>query len=300
MSEPVFDVVIPLGPDDRDIASVTVAAVRRFVEGAGTIYVVSPADPMLPGTAYVADSEFPFDKAEIARLAGSSRRSTWYLQQLLKLHFGLVRPDARDRYLVVDADVAFLRPCRFVVYDRIAFNTGIEYHPEYFRHMRRLHPQLYRMTAFSGVSHCMLFDRNILRELFELVESHHERLNWRNRISNAVTRRLALPPKQLKALAFWAHPDRKAASTKAKPFWRIFLEQVNGRAQSGASEYELFFHYCLSFHPHRVAIVPMRWDNVSRFQEAVGRDLDYVALHHNGRAPVGTAEFMADWLAVAG
>lgn len=281
--------VIPIGPEDWDVAPVAAASVRRFVEGAGDIYFVADRDNGLPGTFHVPESDFPFDLSDVATTLGAKRRAGWYLQQLLKLYFGSVRPDGTSRYLVVDADIVFLRPVSFTLEDRQVFNVGVEYHREYFRHMRRLHPSLYRMTNLSGISHCMLFDRHLLSELFDLVETFHEALPFSAKAENLFTRTFSPAPRRLDRVEERPPPPPLARSRgRRTPFWKLFLEQVNRRNPSGASEYELYFHYCLGFHRESIAIIPKRWKNVPELEQVAGEELDYVALHRNHRSDIDT------------
>ena len=289
MTDARFDVVIPVGPEDWDVAPVAAASIRRFVEGAGDIFIVADQDPRLPDVGFVPEDTLPFDLESVVETLGTKRRAGWYYQQLIKLHFGTARPNGSKRYLVVDADVVFLRPTSFALGTRTTFNVGVEYHREYFRHMRRLHPSLYRMTNLSGVTHCMLFDRGLLSELFELVESFHEALPFSSKLENFLTRNFSPAPRRLDRVEQRPAPPRLSRGKGSRlPFWKIFLEQVNRRNPSGASEYELYFHYCLGFHRDEIAIIPKRWRNVPDLNQAVDQDLDYVALHRNHRTDVDT------------
>lgn len=240
-----IDVVVPLGPNDRGLVDFTVRSARRFVEGVRAIWVVSRDDPGLPDTVYVPEDRFPFQLADVQAALNVGGRGGWYLQQLLKLYFPLVAPECLDRYLVADADTIFLRHCRFIDGGRPVFNFGDEYHVPYFEHMSRMHPGLRKMFAYSGVTHCMLFDRGWVREMMAAVEAHHQ----------------------------------------GKPFWRVFLDVVDPahREKSGASEYEAYFNFCLQAHPGELAIRRLSWANAGDV-DGVRPDLhDYVSLHWYGR-----------------
>lgn len=245
MLQPMIDALIPLGPSDRGLVDLSALSVRRFVEGVRTVYIVSPEDPRIPDTVFVDEARFPFGLAEVRAMLGTERRAGWYLQQLLKLYFPQVVPESLPRYLVIDADTIFLRRCRFVEDDRTVFNFGSEYHAPYFEHMARLHPELQKRFAYSGIVHCMLFDRAWLAELFAAVEASHGGV----------------------------------------PFWKLFLAAVDPahRERSGASEYEMYLNFCLKAHPGDVVLKQFRWANVSD-AAGVRPDLyDYVSLHWYAR-----------------
>jgi hypothetical protein len=242
--EPI-DVLIPLGPRDRETVTLTARSARAFVEGARNIYIVCRDDPGIEGTRFVDERAFPFDLESVRRLLGTHDRAGWYLQQLIKLHFPLIEPGCLDRVLVVDADTIFLRKCRFIEDGRIVFNFGDEHHVPYFEHMARMHPALRKLIVYSGITHCMLFDRRWLAELMSAVESHHH---------------------------------------KQSPFWKLFLTAVdpNHRDSSGASEYETYFNFCLGRYPNDLFIRRFRWRNIATIDEVRPDLYDYVSLHWHG------------------
>lgn len=245
MNDSMIDAVIPVGPKDRSLVEFSVRSVRRFVEGVRTIWVVGREDPGLPDTVFVPEDCFPFQLADVQTMLGTTARAGWYLQQLIKLYIPVAVPESLDRYLVTDADTIFLRRCRFVEDGRPVFNFGTEHHAPYFEHMARLHPGLRKLFAYSGITHCMLFDRGWVAELIAAVEAHHG----------------------------------------GKPFWKIFLEVVDPahKEKSGASEYEMYFNFCLKTHPGDIVVKQLRWTDTGE-TEGVRPDLhDYASLHWYGR-----------------
>jgi len=114
------------------------------------------------------------DVSEIfSRYNGKNNRNGWYFQQLLKLYIGLVVPDILDNYLVIDADVFFLKPIEFIIDNKIVFTTSSEYHIPYFTHMNKLHPSFIKNISDSGISHHMMFSKKYIKEIFEMVEAYH-------------------------------------------------------------------------------------------------------------------------------
>jgi hypothetical protein len=281
-----IDVLIPVGPNDEAMVPAVVASVRRFVEGVADIYIVSQRDQNIPDTRYIPETAFPFDKAAVVSVLGSTARAGWYLQQLIKLYFSFVVPTCNERLLVVDSDTLFLRPCSFWIGARPAFNVGRELNREYFRHMRRLHPALQRITCFSGITHCMPFERRFLRSLFRLVEGHHDGLPRRTLFVNRLTRALAPPIRYPKQVPYLPSIRDRTPSSSARPFWRIFLEEINVLDPSAASEYEIYFNYCLAFQAERVAVVPKSWVNVESISQLPHREFDYACLHYYMRRVV--------------
>ena len=63
-------------------------------------------------------------------------------------------------------------------------------------------------------------------------------------------------------------------------FYKIFLKNVTFM-HSGASEYEIYFHYMVKNHSDQIEIRKLRWQNVRKLDTNCG--LDYISYHHYGR-----------------
>jgi hypothetical protein len=116
-----FDIVIPLGPNDVKNIRKQIQHVVKNVQGYRRIFVVS-YDPaiVLDGCTVIDETIFPFKMADIAeyfgKYNGKSNRNGWYFQQLMKLYAGEVIEDILPNYLVIDADVFFLKPVCVLVW----------------------------------------------------------------------------------------------------------------------------------------------------------------------------------------
>ena len=262
-----FDVVIPLGPNEIKNIQSQIQHVKKHVCGFRNIYVIS-YDPniVLEDCIVVSESIFPFKMENIAayfaQYKGKNNRNGWYLQQLLKLYAGQVIPDILPHYLIIDADVFYLKPISF--FNRVKeissegtkdtvqyfFTIGQEYHMPYFEHMKRLHPTFRKMNMqCSGISHHMMFSTQYVVEMMKMVEKHHGN----------------------------------------KPFFQLFIELVKehlnhspDRSESGASEYEMYFNYMLQYHSDLVSIRQLKWQNVRFDYDIVNEpnvhNLDYISV----------------------
>ncbi len=105
----------------------------------------------------------------------------WYFQQLLKLYAPFIIPEISSNVLVVDADTVFMNPVEFLN-DSLGTLFCVSYKKakgRYIRHAARLVPGYKRIyPEVYSVCHHMLFQRPILEDLFNVVESHHHRLFW--------------------------------------------------------------------------------------------------------------------------
>jgi hypothetical protein len=259
----LFDVVIPVGPNDIAMFYTQLQYTKQNVIGRRKIYIVTSIvlDPeRTAGCELVAESIFPFSLESVGEYISVPARRGWYLQQLLKLYAGQVIPDILPRYLVIDSDTCFLKPTTFVSEDgvRAYFATGDEHHAPYFEHMARLDPAFRRVhPALSGICHHMLFEKTYVKELFERVET---------------------------ACGRDGHT----------PFWVLFLQCVDPawHEQSGASEYELYFNYMQDMHPDVMQIRPLHWANLPTLPAVSRRRrnrYDYVSCHYYIRPAGGAA-----------
>lgn len=229
----MFDIVIPLGPNEIKNISKQIEYTKKNIVGYRNIYIVTNICNKfeIDGCKVIDENIFPFKMKNIADFFaiynGKNNRNGWYFQQLLKLYVSFVIEELLDDYLILDSDVFFLKPTEFINNGKYIFSTGNEYHIPYFNHMKRVHPSLEKVCNKSGICHHMMFNRQILRELFDLVEKYHN-----------------------------------------KPFWVIFIENVNehtyhpvNASESGASEYEMYFSYMIINHPDKMEIRNLNWAN---------------------------------------
>ena len=221
-----FDIVIPLGPNERKNIHKQIEYTKKNVIGYRNIYIVTNNfdDLQIDGCKVIDENIFPFKMNDIAsyfiKYNGKNNRNGWYLQQLIKLYAGFVIEELLDDYLIIDADVFFLKPIYFYEDTKYMFTSSDENHEPYFRHMLKLHPSFTKQIKKSGISHHMIFNKKIIKEMFNLVEDFHK-----------------------------------------KEFWIIFIEMVDEHtkhpinvSESGASEYELYFNYIIQYHRDKILV----------------------------------------------
>jgi hypothetical protein len=245
----LFDIVIPLGPNDSSIIETMVKYAKQNIIGHRNIYVVSfDSSIIIDGCIMINENIFPFNMDDVASFHGKQTRNGWYLQQLIKLYSGFVIPDILHQYLVIDSDTIFLNPTKFINENKQLYAYSDECHSPYFEHMKLLHPSLHKKTSVSGISHHMMFDTVYLLELFHMVETFH----------------------------------------KKTPFWIIFLELVSNEhyTKAGASEYEIYFNFMLSYHFDKISVRQLNWHNVNSLNNMNQHSLEkvnYISYHHYSR-----------------
>jgi len=229
-----FDIVIPLGPNEISRINEQIQHVKKNVVGYRNIYIIS-FDPniTIDGCIIIDERIFEFKINDIAsyfiKYKGKYNRNGWYLQQLLKLYAGFTINGILNNYLVIDADIFFLNKISFLENDKYIFTTSDEYHIPYFIHMNKLHECFKKNHTKSGIAHHMMFNKNLIKEMFELVETKYNR-------------------------KFWVIFIEKVEEHKKYPINHV---------ESGASEYELYFNFMIKYHNDKIIIRNLNWSNIS-------------------------------------
>lgn len=239
----VFDIVIPVGPNDINFIKKQMTYTKKNIIGYRHIYLISADSSLeIPGCHLISEDIFPFSKNTVSNIHGKSPRNGWYYQQLLKLYAGRCIPNILDRYLVIDSDTVFLKKTQFIDTDnKCMYAFGSEHHKPYFIHLSKLDKEFTKIYKNkSGICHHMMFEQPILEELILRIEEKHN-----------------------------------------DTFYNVFLTNVNEIHKSGASEYELYFNYILKYHKDNIKIRPLRWKNASKIVHK--DDVHYVSVHHYKR-----------------
>ena len=218
----IFDIVIPVGPNDKDIIYKQIEFTKKNIIGYRNIYLIC-YDPniIIDGCITINETIFPFSLETVTNIHGQLTRNGWYLQQLLKLYALMIIPEILDKCLVIDTDTFFLKPIVFIKNNKCLYNFGSEYHVPYFAHMLKLDEELIKVYKNkSGICHHMMFEKKYINELINKIEEKHN--------------------------------DK---------FYNIFLKMVTDFNESGASEYEIYFNYIFKNYSNNVEIRQLNWSN---------------------------------------
>ncbi len=234
-----FDIIIPVGPNDKDIIIKQIEYTKKNIIGYRNIYLIC-YDPsiIIDGCITINENIFPFSLETVSNINGKINRNGWYLQQLLKFYALITIPNILERCLIIDSDTFFLKPTIFIDNNKCLYNYGTEYHYEYFEHMLRLDEQLIKVdNTKSGICHHMIFEKIYVNELINRIEKKHN--------------------------------DK---------FYNVFLKMVTDFSGSGASEYEIYFNYMLKNHSDKIKIRELKWINSTSIDN-IESDYDYISYH---------------------
>jgi hypothetical protein len=237
---PSYDVCIPYHPKDNMILEFCVRSVRLHLSEVNTIFVVSKENPNIEDTQWIPESSYPFTFEDVESIIKEKKRVGWYLQQLLKLYCYRVLPTESTNILILDSDVIIKKPFDFFNEDKIFLSISPENHPPYFSHMEKVLPGLTKQTEYSGIVHHIMTNRQHMEELLCKIEEIH-----------------------------------------GVPAWKALLLCVNpiDYPQSGMADYEIYFNYCLKFHPNKYTIRILPFGNAMSFAVFKEIDVYLVALH---------------------
>jgi len=173
-----IDVVIPYHTKDSDIIEMCLTGCTNNIHNLGNIYVITKNSDLAFDGAELMNEDELFDDGLTKQYIESrlstehpdlAWRSGWLFQQFIKMGCSYAIPNLTDHYLVVDADVVFLKRTDFFTNGRMTLTKTQEYHQPHFNCCERLLGEpINRKHAF--VAHHMLICKSIMLELLYNIE----------------------------------------------------------------------------------------------------------------------------------
>lgn len=202
----MIDVVIPVAPKDYPKLERSVLGILENSQTPiGRVFLIAADDGALkylnadlsPKVSVVNEREMPFTKRDIEELleerGATANQASWYYQQLLKFYAFQVIRGLGDQILILDSDFVVSKPLHFLTEDgRAILSRGYPFKwllntRDYPTQVEHVHADFARrfvagwepMDPFSGMHHHMVFQRDILANLFDVVERQHQQPFWR-------------------------------------------------------------------------------------------------------------------------
>ncbi len=256
-----IDIVIPCHEKDTRTLELVIDGLKKNAHNIRRIIVVSSKE-LTHNAEWFDERHFPFTKETVALeifktperaqqfMSSPQSRIGWIYQQLLKVYSMFVIPNISPNLLIVDADAIFLKPIYFQDPETGAglYAPGWEHHQPYFDHNSRVLPGWKKIfPAHSGISHHMLFQRDILEHLFTDIRQAHINKPYDN-----------------------------------EP-WKVFcnlIDHAHITKSCMCIEYELYFNYVFE-RSQKVKIREIRWDNIPLriFDDEKNKGWDMLACH---------------------
>ncbi len=176
-----FDVVIPVHKKDLAVLEYCIEAAKKKLVGVRNIYIIS-REKYTNNANWIDEASFPFSLDLVKSYVGGA--SGWYFQQLLKMYSPLVIPGISENVLILDSDTVFFRKVKMFddcgrPFYNISKDTKVCRRPFDQRvavHIEKLLPDLAvknlpaEFQDLSGISHNMVFNREVIKELFKKIE----------------------------------------------------------------------------------------------------------------------------------
>ncbi len=187
-----IDVIIPYHCKDSDILELCLAGCITNVRDLGRIYIVTENTDLTFDDIEIVDEANLFDdgltknyvEAELrTECPEFLRRSGWLFQQFIKMGCSYAITNLSDYYLVVDADVVFLRRVCFFHNERMLLAKSDEFHQPYFDFYEKLLGESANSKT-SFVAHHMLICKSIMLELLHNIERRFNKSWYDAIISN--------------------------------------------------------------------------------------------------------------------
>tara|TARA_B100000902_G_scaffold394664_1_gene451453 strand:- start:943 stop:1758 length:816 start_codon:yes stop_codon:yes gene_type:complete len=170
-----FDIFIPVGPNDFGIIDYSLKNNKKKIDSFNDVYLFSEYKNFnVKGAENIDENFFPFSKNEVIERVENKSRAGWIYQQLVGLYYPYLQKNS-EYVLVLDSDVFFTKKIKFFNRGKGIFTVGKENHEPYFEHMRQLHPKIVKVDEYSGISHHMLYKKEVLISMFEMIENLHEK-----------------------------------------------------------------------------------------------------------------------------
>jgi hypothetical protein len=173
-----IDVVIPYHSKDSDILEMCISGCVSNIYNLGNIYIVTKTKDLnfanFSNIYLINENELFTDglsKRYIesrlhAECPGLVRRAGWLFQQLIKMGCSYAIAGLTEHYLVVDADVVFLKKIDFFREGRILVAKSDEFFRPYFDCYEKLLGES-PDDRYSFVAHHMLISKTIMLELLD-------------------------------------------------------------------------------------------------------------------------------------
>ena len=177
-----IDIVIPTCEKDLETLEIVISHAKKYIQDIGKIYVISNKN-YTNNAIYIDETLVPFSKEDIYKYIPHFR-CHWYYQQLLKLYVYKIIPELSNNVLILDSETIFYKNVSFIDdQGRGLYCVSDEKSMFYYNHMNRFVDELQSYTngihpKYSGIVHHMLFQKEILEDLFSRVEKKHNKSFW--------------------------------------------------------------------------------------------------------------------------
>ena len=189
-----YDVITPLHQKDLSTYKKYLNTNIKFLNESSNFYYISDKDYQLRSN-FINENKYPFSKKCIEKYLKNYiplKRCGWYYQQLLKLYIFKIDNKFKQDILILDADIIFLKPITLyknnipsIHYIDLLENKK-NIHEPYSKTMNYLFSNLRINKNESGICHHILFRKELLNEMLNIIEIKFKKPAWRAIIDSII------------------------------------------------------------------------------------------------------------------
>lgn len=240
----MFDIIIPVGPNDLDIIRQQIPYTLKNIIGRRRVYLITCINDLeVPGCITISEARFPFDKTVIHQIFRQETPRAGWYLQQLIKLYA--------------AQIIPELSEKYLVIDADTFF---------------LKPTEFIIEGRAAY--------NFGTEYYTYYFEHMLRMNSkfvRHATNSGICHHMMFETQFVQEIFNLIEVQHK------KPFWQVFLEQVQDISGSGASEYELYYNYMIGNHPDKIILRPLKWKNVMVPDFGLFKGFDYVSYHYYNR-----------------
>lgn len=182
-----YDVVSTLHSKDLERYKKYIKYNQKYLFESNKYYYISNSNYNLNKSNFIDENKkYPFTKLDVINYIKDyipNYRWGWYYQQLLKLYIFRIKDIKKDNILVFDTDLLLLKNLKFFENDKFIIykrNTGDGIiHKPYKISIKYIFPKLDINENDSGICHTMIFNREIINNLLNKIETIHNKDAWK-------------------------------------------------------------------------------------------------------------------------
>lgn len=229
-----FDIIIPVHKKDLAILEYAIKFAKKNIIGVRKIIVISK-EKYTNNADWFDEAKFPFSLFEVQEKVGKTSAG-WFFQQLLKLYSPIIIPEVSENVMILDSDTVFFKKTK--MFDK-------------------KNRPFYNLSKDKNVE-INDFDTKVEAHIQELLpEISRKNLPEKFQKFSGVAHNMIFNRKIIQEL-FQKVQD---FHSNQKEFHEIFLSLAkNGHS---VSEYQIYFNFCIIFHPDKIKIRKLKYKNTS-------------------------------------
>ena len=249
--EKKYDVITTLHIKDKERYFNFLRYNRKYLIEGDKFYYVSHKK-YEGDSIHIGEDGYPFSKKDVIEYIKDyvpNHRWGWYYQQLLKLYIFKVKDFKYDNILIFDSDLLLLKKIIMfdnncpMIYKRNTFSGKI--HDPYIKSMKYILPEINVDENDSGICHMMIFNKNIMKNLFSSIENIHKKETWKVCLDSVIN----------------------------------YIKQF-GENLSILSEYELYYNYVKELKVYKISNDLNYIDESIKNVDFTKIEYDFIADHH--------------------